>query len=95
MGVFFHYRAHDVGAVDPHHTADLSPEVQQKIAQLGLVHRAGNLYESPSTQDFWQVQGNTIKRLVGEEVDNGEEIQAAPEERPMQFIESILDELEF
>jgi hypothetical protein len=72
------------------------PETQQKIASMGLMRVAGNVYECPSTQDFWQVTGGgKIMRLSGDEVDNGESIPAAPEDKPMEFLSSILDDLEF
>lgn len=77
-------------------SSQLSPEVQQKIASMGLLRVAGNVYECPSSQDFWQVTGGgKIVRLSGEEVDNGESIPAAPQDKPMEFLSSILDDLEF
>ena len=75
----------------------ISPEVQQKIASMGLLRVAGNVYECPSSQEFWQVTGGgKIVRLSGgDEVDNGESIPAAPSDRPGEYLTSILNDLEF
>jgi hypothetical protein len=74
---------------------EFSPAVQRKIASMGLLRVAGNVYECPSSQDFWQVAGGKIVRLSGDVVDNGESIAAAPKDQPMEFLSSILDDLEF
>lgn len=75
----------------------VSSETQQKIASMGLLRVAGNVYECPSSQDFWQVTGGgKIVRLSGgDEVDNGEKIPAAPSDRPGEYLTSILNDLEF
>lgn len=73
----------------------LSSEVRQKLASMGLERVAGNIWESPSTQDFWQVKGNKIVRLSGDEVDNGESITAAPSNQPLGFLSAMLDDLTF
>lgn len=75
----------------------VSGEIQHKIASMGLLRVAGNVYEAPSTKDFWQVSSDGgIRRLCsGDEVDNGESIPAAPEDKPMEFLSSILDDLSF
>ena len=73
----------------------LSPEVRQKIASMGLERVAGNIWEAPSTKDFWKVQGNKIVRISGDEVDNGESIAAAPSNAPMGFLSAMLDDLSF
>jgi len=77
--------------------SSLSLETQSKIASMGLLRVAGNVYEAPSTMDFWKVTSEGgIKRLCsGDEVDNGESIQAAPQDKPMEFLSSILDDLSF
>jgi len=75
--------------------SSLSLETQSKIASMGLLRVAGNVYECPSTKDFWQVAGGKIMRLSGDVVDNGESIQAAPQDKPMEFLSSILDDLSF
>jgi hypothetical protein len=41
------------------------------------------------------VQGNKIVKLVGNEVNQGESIQAAPDDRPAAFLAGILDDLSF
>jgi len=73
----------------------LAPEVRQKIASMNLTRIAGNAYICESTKDFWQVNGNKIVRLSGEEVDNGERLQAAPTDNPASFLAGILDDLSF
>jgi hypothetical protein len=73
----------------------LSPEVHQKIASLGLNRVAGNIYECPSSKDFWKVQGNKVVRMVAEEVDNSEKLAAAPADNPAMYLASILDDLSF
>jgi len=75
--------------------APVPPAVKAKIASMGLERVAGNIYESPSTRDFWKVKGNSIIKLVGDEVDNGESIQAAPKNDPMGFMGSLMDDIEF
>lgn len=96
-----HYRDSDTSVyasgVRNHYASSrpVSPATQQKIASMGLLRVAGNVYECPSTQDFWQVNGGKIMRLSGDEVDNGESIAAAPKDQPMEFLSSILDDLSF
>ncbi len=73
----------------------VTPAVKQKIASMGLERVAGNIYECPSTRDFWKVKGNSIVKLVGDEVDNGEKIVAAPKNDPRGFMGSVMDDIEF
>ena len=75
--------------------AKLSPEVRQKIASLGLIRVAGNQFVCESTKDFWAVKGNKVVRLVVDEVDNGESLQAAPSSNPASFLADILGDLSF
>jgi len=76
------------------HFASISPEAQKKVASMGLNRVAGNVYECPSTRDFWAVRGNKIVKLVADEaVDDGSSIPAAPKNRPMEFLTSVLDDL--
>jgi hypothetical protein len=70
-------------------------EVFRKAASLGLSRCAGNTFICESTKDFWQVRGNKLVRLVGNEVDNGDHLPAAPEENPAQFMDDILGDLTF
>jgi hypothetical protein len=70
-------------------------DVQFEIDRFMLHRVAGNVYECPSTKDFWKVQGNKIVKLVGNEVNQGESIQAAPDDRPAAFLAGILDDLSF
>jgi len=70
-------------------------DVQFEIDRFMLHRVAGNVYECPSTKDFWKVQGNKIVKLVGNEVNQGESIQAAPDDKPAAFLANILDDLEF
>jgi hypothetical protein len=70
-------------------------DVQFEIDSLMMRRVAGNVYECPSTKDFWKVQGNRIVKLVGNEVNQGESIPAAPDDRPAAFLAHILDDLEF
>ena len=74
----------------------LPKQVKSKIASMGLNRVAGNIYEAPSTKDFWQVKGNDIVRLTkGTAVDNGERIAAAPSDAPQSFLDEILGDLTF
>jgi hypothetical protein len=80
------------------HFASATPiprDVADFIDQYVMRRVAGNVYECPSTKDFWKVQGNKIIKLVGNEVDNGESIPGAPDDRPQAFLAGILDDLEF
>ena len=70
-------------------------DVQFEIDSLMMRRVAGNVYECPSTKDFWKVQGNRIVKLVGNEVNQGESIPAAPDDKPAAFLANILDDLEF
>ncbi len=76
-------------------TKPLSPEIKKKVASMGLVRVAGNIYECPSTKDFWKVKGTNIVKLTSDEVDNHERIAAAPAQAPMNFLEEVLGSLEF
>ena len=70
-------------------------DVQFEIDEYMMRRVAGNVYECPSTKDFWKVQGNKIVKLVGNEVNQGESIPAAPDDKPAAFLAHILDDLEF
>src|SRR5258707_575685 len=70
-------------------------DVQAYIDQFSMHRIAGNVYECPSTKDFWKVQGGKIIKLVGSEVNNGESIPGAPEDKPQAFLAGILDDLDF
>jgi hypothetical protein len=69
--------------------------IQDYIDRFAMHRVAGNVFECPSTKDFWKVQGNNIVRLVGKEVNEGDSIPAAPEDKPAAFLANILGDLEF
>jgi len=107
MSRLFHYASHGVG-ITPEHvesvtksnhyasTTHLTTETKKKIASLGLQRVAGNIYECPSTKDFWSVtKDGGIKRLCSGEVENSERIAAAPTNAPSDFLDEILGSLEF
>jgi hypothetical protein len=76
--------------------AALPKQVKAKIASMGLTRCAGNVWEQPSTRDFWKVEGSNIKRLTkGSVVNNGEKIVAAPADAPRSFLDDILSDLQF
>lgn len=80
------------------HFASATPipaEVKSKIASMGLQRVAGNVYECPSTKDFWKVQGNKIVKLTPDEVSNGERIAAANTDAPQISLKGFLDDLSF
>ena len=105
MSILFHYSSHGVGFTpeeegkSSNHFAShktLPAETQKKIASLGLQRVAGNIYECPSTKDFWKVtSGGGIARLTAEEVDNHERLAAAPPSAPSDFLSEILGSLDF
>ncbi len=70
-------------------------DIQAFLQQFDMHRIAGNVFECPSTKDFWKVNGNKIIKLVGAEVDNGESIPGTPEDKPQAFLANILDDLEF
>jgi hypothetical protein len=73
----------------------LTKQAASKIAELGLVRVAGNVFELQSTKDFWKVgEDGNISRLTGGEVDLHESIQAAPKDEPADFLQGILADLE-
>ena len=76
-------------------TAPMARNVTAFLEEYAMTRVAGNVYECPSTKDFWKVQGNKIVKLVGNEVNNGESIPAAPDDKPAAFLAHILDDLEF
>src|SRR5271168_3650819 len=69
-------------------------DVQFEIDEYMMRGVAGNVYECPSTKDFGKVQGNRIVKLVGNEVNQGESIPAAPDDKTAAFLAHILDDLE-
>ena len=107
MGKFRHYASHGLGQPQEkvsgrfnlNHfisSVPLPAATAKKVASMGLNRVAGNIYECPSTHDFWRVQGGKIVKLVGsEEVDNGESITAAPRKNPAGFMSSVMDDIEF
>jgi hypothetical protein len=76
----------------------LSKEASAQIAEMGLNRVAGNVFECPSTKDFWKV-GDTgsLVRLTSGEVDDGDRIAPAPKEsaQTADFLQGILADLEF
>jgi hypothetical protein len=70
-------------------------DVQIEIDSMMMRRIAGNVYECPSTKDFWKVQGNKIVKLVGNEVNAGESIPAASSDKPAVSLAGWLDDLEF
>ncbi len=76
-------------------SAPMPPAVKAKIASMGLQRAAGNAYFCPSTRDFWAVKGNSIMKLVGDEVDQGESIQAADEGDPQGSLSHFMDDISF
>lgn len=98
-----HMTGHTIGltegdrAVAPsaNHFKQASEEVRKKIASMGLVRRAGNIFECPSTRDFWSVKNGKIVRLTVTEVDDGDRLKAAPRNNPGGFLTAVLDDLTF
>lgn len=102
MSKFLKYAAHPVApqanegrVIRRNHLASAAfpTEVQGKIASMGLQRVAGNVFSCPASKDFWAVRGNKIVKLVSNEVDDGSSIPAAPKDKPMAFLTSILDDL--
>jgi len=80
------------------HYASASPipqAVQHYIDQFSMHRVAGSIYECPATRDFWKLSGNKIVKLVGNEVNDGDSIPAAPDDKPAAFLANLLDSLEF
>jgi len=105
---FHHYAAAGVGtrpseAFTPskNHMASstkLTKEASAQIAEMGLVRLAGNVFECPSSKDFWKVSDKgSLVRLTSGEVDNGDKISPAPKEsaQTADFLQGILADLEF
>lgn len=69
--------------------------IRDEIARWGLTRVAGNVFQCDSTRDFWAVKGGKIMKLTGNEVDAGESIPGAPEDRPAAFLAGVLDDLSF
>jgi len=77
-------------------TRERADRAVAKVAyMMGLSRVAGNTFVCESTKDFWRVSGNRIVRLVGNEVDYGDKLVAAPEANPAEFLDGILGDLEF
>jgi hypothetical protein len=73
----------------------LGGEAMRKAASMGLWRVAGNAFICESKKDFWKIRGNRIVRLVGDEVDNGDSLAAAPEDDPGEFLDGLLGDLTF
>ncbi len=100
--IFHHYAAVGVGSrpsgAAPSTNRFTQPDKQASavIAEFGLQRVAGNLYECPSTRDFWKISDRGgITRLTADEVDNGEHIEAAPKEAGEDFLRDVLAALDF
>ncbi len=76
-------------------SSSMTGGMMRKAASLGLQRVAGNTFICESTKDFWQVRGNRLVKLVGNEVDNGDRLPAAPADDPGAFMEDILGDLTF
>lgn len=63
-------------------------------AAMGFIRIAGNVFECPSTQDFWKVNGSKVIRLSSSEVDNGESLKPANVANPSRYLKDILAELD-
>lgn len=72
-----------------------SPYLIKKVAFMGFVHLAGNLFECKSSKDLWKVKGGKIIRLTDKEVDNKERVKPSNPDNPSKFLKDILSELEF
>lgn len=69
---------------------------QNFIEKYSMLRVAGNVYECPSSKDFWEVKNGKIMRLTkANEVDNGETIVAANKDNPEFTLNQILADLEF
>lgn len=75
--------------------AALSKQAKEVIARMNLQRVAGNMYECPSTRDFWQVTAEGgIKRLAETTtVDSGEKLMAADATDPESTLNTILSDL--
>ena len=87
--------------VDPvfsrNHFASATPipaGIQDQIDRFMMTRVAGNVWSCPSSRDFWQVRGGKIIRLVVDEVDDGDSIPPASTKQPMEFLSSVLDDLD-
>lgn len=66
----------------------------KKASAMGLIRIAGNMFECPSTKDFWKVEGSKVIRLTSSEVDNDESLKPANTVNPSKFLKDILADLE-
>ena len=100
---FHHYAAAGIGSHAPeaalpsaNHFTKPDKQASAAIDEMGLQRVAGNLYECPSTRDFWKISDKGgITRLTADEVDNGERIKAAPKEAGEDFLRDVLAALDF
>ena len=76
-------------------TAALNKTAKATIARLNLQRVAGNMYECPSSRDFWQVTAEGgIRRLTeSTSVDHGESLLAADATNPEDTLNTILADL--
>jgi hypothetical protein len=101
----YHMTGHTIGMTDADQAilpsgnhfkqASLPTKVAAVIREKKLKRVAGNIYECPSTKDFWSVQDGKIMRLTVTEVDNGESLAAAPRRNPGNFLTQVLNDLTF
>jgi hypothetical protein len=79
-------------------TVKLSKEASAMIAEMGLQRVAGNVFECPSSKDYWRIsKDGGLLRLTNGEVDDGDKIAPAPKESAdtSDFLQGILADLEF
>lgn len=75
--------------------SSMTEGIRKEASRMGLRRVSGNIFIRPATQDFWNVRGGKIVRLIGVEVDNGESMAGAPVGNPGDFLQDVLDDLTF
>lgn len=96
-------KTHALSSSDPDLVSEVMANLLPHVASADYMikamnmHRvAGNVYECPSTKDFWEVkEGKIFKLTKGNEVDNSEKLMAADSIDPEASLKMILDDLEF
>jgi hypothetical protein len=98
MRASIHQKVHFVASHTRHETLAstklASAEGMKKASAMGLVRVAGNMFECPSSKDFWKVEGSKVIRVSSIEVDANEHLKPADADDPSGYLQSILADLD-
>lgn len=92
-GSFAREVALHIAGVKPEQT--VNPKIASRLSKMGFRHLAGNVFELPAKNEFWEVRGGSIVKLTGSEVDAGEKLVSADADNPESSLQNFLYDLTF